>query len=263
MSDDHALSLHGAASRTPRVPEGERVYAIGDIHGRLDLLEKLVSSIRRDNAQRVPARVSLICIGDLIDRGPESAEIVRRCMAFSQRTDRFIVLKGNHEEMLVEALSGDFLALSLWLRSGGGAALSSWGVADELIEGGPSKELVRMARALISTKTLAWLRGRPLLHQSGDYMFVHAGISPNVRMKRQTPEDLLWIREEFLMSDADHHGLVVVHGHSVGSEDLVVKPNRIGIDTGAYRTDILSAAMLEADELWALSSQVPDARRLI
>ena len=262
MSGDSARPRGASPIRVPRAPDGERVYAIGDVHGRLDLLEQLVGLIRRDNAGRSPARVTLVCVGDIIDRGPDSAEIVRRCMQFSGRTDRFAVLKGNHEAMLVDALAGDFLALSLWLRSGGDAALSSWGVADALVAKGPSRELVRAARAQISAKTLAWLAGRPLLRRVGDYVFVHAGIRPGVDIDLQTPEDLLWIREEFLESEADHDGQVVVHGHSVSDEGVVSRPNRIGIDTGAYRTNTLSAVMLEADERWALSTHEAIARRI-
>ena len=262
MSGDSARPDGASPMRSPRIPEGERVYAIGDVHGRLDLFEQLVSLIRRDNAGRSPARVTLICVGDIIDRGPDSAEIVRRCMLFGERTDRFVVLKGNHEAMLVDSLSGNFLALSLWLRSGGDAALSSWGVSDDLVATGPSKELVRAARALIPAKTRAWLGDLPLLCRRGDYLFVHAGIRPGIDIDLQTPEDLLWIRGEFLRSEADHHGIVVVHGHSVSDGGVVSKPNRIGVDTGAYRTNILSATMLEADERWVLSTHDTTATRL-
>lgn len=234
--------------RSPRTAAGERVYAIGDIHGRLDLLEQLIGLIRQDNAGRPPASVRMVCVGDIIDRGPESAEIVRRCMDFSRRTDRFVVLKGNHEAMLVDGLGGNFLALSLWLRSGGGPALTSWGVADDLVARGPSRELVKAALASISAETLDWLAALPLLCRSGDYLFVHAGIRPGVPIDRQTAEDLMWIRDDFLRSDADHDGLVVVHGHSISETGVVSKPNRIGIDTGAYRTNILTAVMLDGDE---------------
>ena len=262
MIDDTARSRRLSATRSPHVAEGERIYAIGDVHGRLDLLEQLVGLIRQDNASRPPALVRIICVGDIIDRGPESAEIVRRCMQFCKRTDRFVVLKGNHEAMLVDALHGDFLALSLWLRSGGNVALTSWGVADDLVAKGPSRELVTAARAQIPAGTLAWLAELPLLWRSGDYLFVHAGIRAGVAIDMQKAEDLMWIRDEFLRSEADHGGLVVVHGHSISDEGPISKPNRIGIDTGAYRTNNLTAVMLEADERWTFSTLKPAATSL-
>lgn len=234
------------------LPPGERVYAVGDVHGRVDLFERLVGQIREDNAGRERARVRLILLGDLVDRGPQSAELVRRCMAFAARTDRFVVLKGNHEAMMAQAIGGDQLALSYWLRAGGDAALSSWGVPDDLVAGGPSLELLRAARGQVPEAVLHWVRGLPLTHQVGGYLFVHAGVRPDVALAEQTEEDLLWIRREFLESGVDH-GLVVVHGHSV-TDRVSERPNRIGIDTGAYRTGRLTALGLEGDRRWTLAT---------
>ena len=253
MDERGALLLDKIAPPPRRLPPGERVYAIGDIHGRLDLFERLLGMIRRDNATRTPAHVQLVLLGDLIDRGPESAELVRRCMKFAEQTNQFVVLKGNHEAIMVESLSGDFAALSLWLEFGGDAALSSWGIDAALIEEGASTELLRTARSLVPKKTLAWLRKLPLTWQSGDYLFVHAGIRPGVELAQQMEEDLLWIRGEFLGSDTDH-ACLVVHGHSISEHGVVVRNNRIGIDTGAYRTGILSALAIEGDQHWTLAT---------
>lgn len=236
----------------PRIPAGERVYAIGDIHGRLDLLEELVAAIRADTEARGPARVRIILIGDIVDRGPASAAIVDRCMTFTARTDTFVVLKGNHEAMMVDSLRGNFIALALWLRHGGNAALRSWGVPDELITGGASPQLIRAARECVPAEVIAWMAALPLMRQIGDYLFVHAGIRPGRPIDQQVAEDLLWIRREFLDSEADE-GVVVVHGHTI-SETVTIRPNRIGIDTGAYRSNILSAIALEDDQRWILAT---------
>ncbi len=195
----------------------------------------------------------MILVGDIVNRGPDSAEVIRRCMALSRRTDRFVVLKGNHETLMVESLRGDFTALGYWLRDGGDAALLSWGVAEELIAEGPSTELLRTARAAIPADVIGWLDRLPLHSRIGDYLFVHAGIRPGIPFAEQVAQDLLWIRQEFLGSDADH-GCVVVHGHSISEDGIVTRPNRIGIDTGAFRTGVLTALALEGDRRWSLAT---------
>ncbi len=242
-----------------RIAEGERIYAIGDIHGRLDLFEALVAQIRRDNEARGPARVRLILLGDLIDRGPDSAELVARCRALASRSAAFLVLKGNHEAMMVDALRGNLNALALWLRSGGDAALRSWGVAPGLLRNGASPALFEASRRLVPADLLAWLDALPLSHLAGDYLFVHAGIRPGVPFASQSAQDMLWIRREFLDSDADHD-VVVVHGHSITDKGVVIQPNRIGIDTGAYRTGVLTALALEEDRRWTISTTADGVR---
>lgn len=252
------LAAELPAPSSARIPDRERVYAIGDVHGRLDLLEQLLGIIRQDNAARAKADVRLILLGDLIDRGPSSAELVGRCMAFAGNSDRFVVLKGNHEAMMVHAVAGNSAALQLWLREGGSATLSSWGVREELILKGPSPELHRAARRHIPAEVLRWMDELPLTCRIGSYLFVHAGLRPGIALVEQTAEDLLWIRKEFLDSESDH-SFVVVHGHSITSEGVAIRPNRIGIDTGAYRTDVLTALALEADRCWTLAT-IGDAR---
>jgi serine/threonine protein phosphatase 1 len=242
-----------ARTTAPRIPAGTRVYAIGDVHGRLDLLEELVATIRADNSGRPAAEVWFILLGDIIDRGPDSAAIVSRCMAFTARTDRFVVLRGNHEAMMADAIGGNLLALSLWLRHGGGPALLSWGVPQAVVDAGASPELLRAARDHVPAEVVEWLAALPLTWGLGDYLFVHAGIRPGCALAEQKTEDLLWIRKEFLESDEDG-GFVVVHGHSISDDGVVVRPNRIGIDTGAYRTNVLTALALEGVERWTLAT---------
>lgn len=239
-----------------RLPDGERIYAIGDIHGRLDLFERLVASIRADNESRGAAKVRLILLGDIVDRGPDSAPLTARCMDLTRKSDRFIVLKGNHEAMMVDAIRGNFVALDLWLNHGGDAALRSFGVDAPLVAAGSSPELLRAARECVPADVLAWASALPLTRRAGDYLFVHAGIRPGVALDSQQIEDLIWIRKDFLESDADH-AFTVVHGHSVTDEGVVTRPNRIGIDTGAYRTGVLTALGLEADRRWTVATTAP------
>ena len=235
-----------------RVPANARVYAIGDVHGRFDLFEQLIAMIREDNAARAPAHVRLILLGDLIDRGPESARLVARCKALAEQNADLVVLKGNHEQAMVDALGGDYVALDFWLQFGGDATLRAWGVPEEVLAATPG-DIREAGRQHVPADILAWLNSLPLTCRIGDYLFVHAGIRPSVRLARQTAADLLWIRDDFLKSDVNHE-LVVVHGHSVSDETPDLRHNRIGIDTGAYRTGKLSALGLENDERWTLTA---------
>ena len=254
MFNDRRLAAapQGIAS-LPCIPDDQRVYAIGDIHGRLDLFERLIATIREDNAARGAADVRIILLGDLIDRGPSSAAIVERCRAFADRSDKFVVLKGNHEAMMVHAVRGNFSALALWLRSGGDATLCSWGMPAELVRDATFPELIAAAQQHIPVDVLAWLDALPLTQRIGSYLFVHAGIRPGVALAKQTPEDLMWIRQEFLDSP-DDHSFIVVHGHSISEDGPVIQPNRIGIDTGGYRTGVLTALALEGDRRWTLAT---------
>lgn len=237
-----------------RIASGERIYAIGDPHGRLDLFAELMARIRADGAARRPLLTRIVVLGDVIDRGPQSAELVARLMAYTGGSDRFVVLKGNHEAMMEVALdSGDEAPLQAWLRFGGFETLTSWGVPEAVIRAGPAAAVVRAARAAIGPEAAAWIDARPLTYRSGAVVFTHAGVRPDVAWEAQTPEDLLWIRDEFLSQD---HGLPlrIVHGHTVCEHGPEILAHRIGVDTGAYRTNRLSAVGLEGTRAWALST---------
>lgn len=230
-----------------------RIYAIGDVHGRYDLFRRLMNMIERDQADRDPMVTRMILLGDIIDRGPDSARMVQGCMNLTAVTDRFVVLKGNHEQMMVEALQGSLFVYKHWLKFGGKETLLSWGVDRDMLEAPATKESLRIAAGVVGQDTIKWLADLPLYYQHDGYLFVHAGIRPGVALAKQRSEDLLWITDAFLESDAAHER-IVVHGHSISEDGVVVRPNRIGIDTGAYRTEQLTALGIEEDRTWVLQT---------
>jgi serine/threonine protein phosphatase 1 len=232
----------------------ERIYAIGDIHGRYDLFRALMRAIERDHAGRAPATTGIVLLGDIVDRGPDSARLVLGCMRLSQLNPRFTVLKGNHEEMMVHALRGDLWAYRGWLEFGGRETLLSWGAPPALSDGLPTMRELRAAAAIVGRDVIDWLARLPLSLRHEDHLFVHAGIRPGVTLDRQVARDLLWIGEEFLDAD-DDHGVTVVHGHTIAEEGPEVRAHRIGIDTGAYRTGRLTAMGLERGERWFLQTE--------
>ncbi len=229
----------------PSVPEGRRVYAIGDVHGRLDLFDRLLGMIEADHRARPPAAVDLVLLGDLVDRGPDSRGVVERAMNPPEWA-RQTTLMGNHEEIMLHVLDGDRAQLPLWLKVGGREALESWGVDPQMIADGTISEILEAAHDAIPVRVVRWLMGLRQSMTIGDYFFVHAGVRPGVPLDRQDKGDSFWIREEFLESSR-HHGAIVVHGHSIATE-VDWLPNRIGIDTGAYATGRLTALCLEGEE---------------
>jgi serine/threonine protein phosphatase 1 len=236
----------------PSLPPGRRVYAVGDIHGRLDLFDALLGSIATDNAKRCAAHVDLILLGDLIDRGPESAGVVRRAMEKPAWVTQLVALMGNHEEAMVEALNGNLDMARIWLRVGGQAALTSWGIDFSQLDEAHTEEIIVVARRLVPQVERAWLSRMRTSYTLGDYHFVHAGVRPGIALSRQTTKDAYWIRDDFLASRA-HHGAMIVHGHSI-SPDVETLDNRIGIDTGAYVTGRLTALCLEGSDRWLLQT---------
>jgi serine/threonine protein phosphatase 1 len=248
-------SLFNFVSRTQQrgcaVPTGRRVYAVGDIHGRLDLLDALLEMIDADDAKRGPATTELIFLGDLVDRGPDSSGVVERLMALGRsRPVRFLM--GNHEEVFLRAMAGDVKALRFLIRIGGRETLLSYGISEEEYRGLDYEELMPLAQSKVPAAHLAFLSSFEKWIEVGDYLFVHAGLRPGIAVEDQTTSDLCWIREDFL-SHRDSFGKMVVHGHSI-TEDIDVRSNRIGIDTGAFASGRLTAIGLERDERWYLST---------
>jgi serine/threonine protein phosphatase 1 len=233
-----------------RAPEGRRLYAIGDIHGRLDLLEGLLSQIVRDDAERGGPMGELIFLGDLIDRGPDSAQVIDRLMALGAERPGVRFLLGNHEEVFLNALSGDAKALRLFSRIGGAETILSYGVSQQAYADADYEGLHRLLVGAVPAVHREFLESFEDMIVAGDYAFVHAGIRPGVALADQRPADLRWIRDQFLNARIAHEKRVV-HGHTI-SEEVVELSHRIGLDTGAYRTGILTAMAFEDEKRWVL-----------
>lgn len=233
----------------PRVPLGQRLYAVGDIHGRDDLLAQLVERIEADDAARGPAETTIILLGDLVDRGPASAAVVERAHALAQRR-RVRLLAANHEEVMLNALGGSIEALRFFCRIGGEETIASYGMSRDAMRGMAFDELLPRFQVAVPPHHADFLRSAEDWIAIGDYVFVHAGIRPGVALAAQKPADLRWIREPFL-DDPRWHGAMIVHGHTI-TPAVDARPNRLGIDTGAYASGRLTAVGLEGPERWFL-----------
>jgi serine/threonine protein phosphatase 1 len=236
----------------PAIPAGHRVYAVGDVHGRLDLLDVLLTRIDVDDLDRPPAKTTVIFLGDLIDRGPSSAEVIERLRNYALPGVRVVFLSGNHEEVLVRLLRGESQFIPDWLRFGGAECARSYGVDTVAMKSMAPSRAVQMLRDKVPAAHRDFLESFVDTFQVGDYLFVHAGIRPGIELSEQSQTDLRWIRSPFLECES-HHGFVVVHGHTI-SEEVQVHANRIGIDTGAYRSGVLTALGLEGTNRWFLQT---------
>lgn len=237
----------------PRGPRGHRAYAVGDIHGRLDLLDRLLAAIHADLRARPSRKTLLIFVGDLIDRGPSSAQVVERLRTYRHEGVQPVFILGNHEEVLLRILSGETKLIAKWRQFGGSQCLQSYGVDIAQLSEMDAQAALSVVRAAIPREHLEFLESFVDTCRFGDYLFAHAGIRPGIPLDQQSQSDLRWIRDPFLYDDSDH-GFVVVHGHTITSE-LEERPNRIGIDTGAYRSGILTALAVEGAHRWSLDTQ--------
>ncbi|MGN6817554.1 MAG: metallophosphoesterase family protein [Sphingomonas sp.] len=241
-----------AAPAGAHVPPGERLYAIGDVHGRLDLLTNLLDAIDRDDAARGPADTRVILLGDLVDRGPQSKQVIDHLLTRDWGTRRPVFLKGNHEEVFLLTLAGNLEAARFWVRIGGAETMASYGVSASLIESGEMLSVCEDFARRVPDAHAMFLNRMIDSLVVGGYCFVHAGIKPGVPLDRQKPEDLRWIRERFLDFEGSH-GAIVVHGHSI-SPAVEELHNRIGIDTGAYASGTLTAIGIESGHRWFLAT---------
>ncbi|HET9355821.1 MAG TPA: metallophosphoesterase [Sphingomicrobium sp.] len=232
-------------SQRPRAPSGVRLYAVGDIHGHGALLEQMLAAIEQDIAQARPADNVLVFLGDLIDRGPSSAAVLERLRTLAGPF-KSVFLTGNHEEVLIRILEGDDELVGDWLRFGGLECAQSYGLEPERLRAIGAAGAGEAVREAIPEAHQQFLRSFADSFGAGDYLFVHAGIRPGVPLEQQSLTDLRWIRSPFL-EYRHHHPKVVVHGHSI-SKDIDRRPGRIGVDTGAYRTGLLSAIVLDGAE---------------
>jgi serine/threonine protein phosphatase 1 len=245
------LKRKAAPPRVHTVPDGQRIYAIGDIHGRRDCLDVLLERIGEDNDARAPAKTTLVFLGDLVDRGDDSRGVVDRAMKLGDALDcRFLM--GNHEEVFIKAWEGDESSARLFHRIGGRETALSYGVPASAYDAADFDQLVKLLDAHVPAEHIAFLRRFDDTYAAGDYLFVHAGIRPGRAIEEQDPTDMRWIRDRFL-DDPRDHGMMIVHGHTVTPE-VENLPNRIGIDTGAYASGKLTALGLEGAEKWFLSS---------
>ncbi len=242
-----------AKDAAARTPPGQRIYAVGDIHGRADLLDRLMAGIEKDLASFKGERFHLIFLGDYIDRGPDSAAVIDKLIGIQKRMPTARFLMGNHEEAMRRFMDNP-LREEAWLDYGGVETLESYRVAPPMPR--QSQEAL-MACGSNLVKKLPEAHRRffdrlELCLTLGDYFFCHAGVKPGVPLDEQDPADLLWIRQEFLSSDWEP-GKVIVHGHTP-SEEPSIGPWRIGVDTGAYATGRLTCAVLEDDDRRFLST---------
>ncbi len=237
------------------VADGARIYAVGDVHGRLDLLEQMLALIAQDQ-QTTPTQstAQLIFLGDYVDRGMQSSDVIDRLLLLREEMPDLICLRGNHEDVLLQVTDGtaDEDMLAGWLSYGGRETLASYGVPSRLLYADDMAEIAEVAQKAVPQAHQHFLRSLPLMHDSGDYLFVHAGVHPARALDAQRDHDLLWIREPFL-SWPDDFGKTIVHGHSI-SPTVEVRANRIGIDTGAYATGKLTAIVLEQNSRRFLST---------
>ncbi|MBX7496802.1 serine/threonine protein phosphatase [Qipengyuania sp. 6B39] len=232
-----------ADRRVASVPEGERYYVIGDIHGRLDLFEALIEAIEADDAALGAASTTVVLLGDLIDRGPASAGVIERARDWGE-TRKVRYLAGNHEEMFLESFN-DKEMLRHFVKHGGRETILSYGIKRKQYNELTIKELQAELVNIVPAAHRRFLESFEDMIVAGDYVFVHAGLNPKRSLEDQKRGDLLWIRERFL-KHTEPFSHVVVHGHTI-FEGIERTDHRIGIDTGAFRTGRLSALVLEGD----------------
>jgi serine/threonine protein phosphatase 1 len=239
----------GSKKKIPRLPEGVRIYAVGDVHGRADLLDQIFAQIDFDLAAYPDCTPLEIFLGDYIDRGPFSREVLERLIKRRQ-THKTVCLKGNHENFVFEFLQNP-TTLPGWCALGGLQTLMSYGLKPPMNpDTAEQAELAKALAAVLPKQHRQFLRGLLRSFSCGDFFFAHAGVRPGVPLTQQREEDLLWIRDDFLVCE-DDFGKIVVHGHTPVREPDI-RPNRINIDTGAYATGRLTCLIIESGGYFVL-----------
>jgi serine/threonine protein phosphatase 1 len=230
---------------TPFIPDGQRVYCVGDIHGRADLLQQLHQMILND-AANFHGKKTIVYLGDYIDRGEQSCQVIEILTSKPLTDFESIYLLGNHEQAMLDFIQRPVKTAS-WMTFGGRETLNSYGIPLAFIPAVSEMHnlAVQLDECLPDTHR-DFLRGCSLCWQCGSYYFVHAGIRPGTPLEQQSFEDQLWIRDDFLNSDKNHDA-IIVHGHSIIQTPQML-PNRIGIDTGAFASGVLTALVLEGDD---------------
>lgn len=234
------------------IPEGRRVYAIGDVHGRNDLLQRLLDKIVQDDGERGSAESEIIFLGDLVDRGPDSAGVIETAMQARDAFGNVRFLMGNHEEVYLAAATGEEKAVRFFNRIGGRETILSYDITMKEYMQLDMTQLALRIPELFPRNHVDFIASFEDQITIGDYAFVHAGVRPGVPLSEQRPKDLRWIREEFL-SAQDPHEKIIVYGHTI-NDDVVETGTRIGIDTGAYYSEKLTALALQGTERWYLDT---------
>jgi serine/threonine protein phosphatase 1 len=238
--------LRGRAKKGPRLPDGLRIYAIGDVHGRADLLDRKLSLIDAHIVAQPIARPIFLFLGDYIDRGPASREVLDLLINCSKGRE-MIFLSGNHDVFILNFIENPAV-LRDWSKIGGLETLMSYGVKPTLNpDATTQRELAMALAAALPAAHREFLQDLEVSFSCGGYFFVHAGVRPGIPLAQQRAEDMMWIRDEFLLHEEDF-GKVIVHGHTPVRE-IDIRPNRINIDTGAYVTGRLTCVMLEGDRV--------------
>lgn len=244
----------------PGGPRNHRAYAIGDIHGCLELLNRLLAEIEAEIERQPQAKVSIIFLGDVVDRGPASAQVVERLRTLAIPGVSVHFIMGNHEEVMLRVIDGEADLLRSWLRFGGAETLRSYRIEPKELKGLSSDDLADHLRKAIPASHRRFLAGFDDSIAFGDYVFVHAGIRPGVELSEQSQSDLRWIRDPFL-DDTTDYGFVVVHGHTITNQ-VEVTGNRIGIDTGAFCTGTLTALAIDGKKRWLIQTSGAEAGRV-
>lgn len=238
-------------TRKPSVPADKRVYAVGDIHGRLDLLDEILERISEDR-RSFPGECEIIFLGDYINRGPASARVLDRLCSISTRSPRYRFLMGNHEEIFLRVLNQENGMLKLFIHMGGRQTVLNYGVSEDRYRTASYDDLENLLKDSVPDEHRTFLTG--LEHQVviGDYVFVHAGVDVNKDIHEQDPKVTRWIRSEFTHSDQQCEK-TIIYGHTV-YEEVDQRGCRIGIDTGAYASGKLTAIALEGTRQWLLQT---------
>ena len=234
------------AKKAPHLPDGVRIYAIGDVHGRADLLDRIISLIDADIVARPIARPIFLFVGDYIDRGPASRDVLD-LLVNGAKGREMVFLRGNHDVFLLNFIENPAL-LRDWSKIGGLETLMSYGVQPSLnADATAQKELAKALKDALPADHRKFLSDLDVSFSCGNYFFVHAGVRPGIPLAKQSEDDMLWIRDEFLLHEEDF-GKIIVHGHTPVHE-IDIRPYRINIDTGAYVTGRLSCVILEEDRI--------------
>jgi serine/threonine protein phosphatase 1 len=236
-----------------RGPEGLRIYAMGDVHGRADLLKLMHERIEAEIARDKPADWRIIHLGDYVDRGTDSKAVLDFLVAAHRRDERIVSLAGNHDVGFLEFLDKPDPA-TLFARFGGAETAQSYGVTLDCSHSMALRQSHSALMDAVDDSHVAFLRARPFSATMGDFFFCHAGIRPEVALDKQAAEDLIWIRADFLDYRA-LHPKIIVHGHTPFAEPEIL-PNRVNVDTLAYRSGVLTALVVEGAEKRMLSVRV-------